>query len=87
MCLAVPGKIIQIYMRDTMRMCKADFGGITREACIETLPEAKEGDYIIVHAGFALNLLSPEEAEATLQALEELTSLEEQARSEDALSS
>ncbi|NPV84837.1 MAG: HypC/HybG/HupF family hydrogenase formation chaperone [Anaerolineae bacterium] len=86
MCLAVPGKIIQIYMRDTMRMCKADFGGITREACIETLPEAKEGDYIIVHAGFALNILSPEEAEATLQALEELSSLEEQIRSEDALS-
>jgi hydrogenase expression/formation protein HypC len=72
MCLGVPGKIIEIYLRDGLRMAKIDFGGAFREACIETIPEAKAGDYTIVHAGFALNLLSEEEATATLSVLEEL---------------
>ena len=77
MCLAVPGKILEIYTAGALRMCKIDFGGVTREACIETLPEAKVGDYTIIHAGFALNLLSEEEAQATLDALIELAALDE----------
>ena len=68
MCLGVPGKIIELYTAGTLHMCKVDFGGVTREACIEALPEAKVGDYTIVHAGFALNLLSEEEAQETLDA-------------------
>ena len=78
MCLGVPGKILEIYTAGTLRMCKIDFGGVTREACIETLPEAKVGDYTIIHAGFALNLLSEEEAQATLDALIELAALDEE---------
>lgn len=72
MCLGVPGKIIEIIPSGTLRMCKVDFGGVIREACIESLPEAKVGDYTIVHAGFALNLLSEEDAMETLQMLREL---------------
>ncbi len=72
MCLGVPGKIIEIYTDRGLRMGKIDFGGVVREACIETLPEAKVGDYTIVHAGFALNLLSEEEAKITLDLLREM---------------
>jgi hydrogenase expression/formation protein HypC len=78
MCLGVPGKIIDIYTAGTLRMCKIDFGGVVREACIETLPEAKVGDYTIIHAGFALSLLSEEEANVTLEALSELAAFADQ---------
>ena len=75
MCLGVPGKIIEIHTTGAMRMAKVDFGGVVREVCIETLPEANIGDYTIVHAGFALNLLSEEEAQLTLEALREVADL------------
>ena len=75
MCLGVPGKITEIYTAGTLHMAKIDFGGVIREACIETLPEAKVGDYTIIHAGFALNLLSEEEAQLTLDALREVAEL------------
>ncbi len=77
MCLGVPGKIVEIYTDRGLRMCKVDFGGAMREACIETLPEAKVGDYTIVHAGFALNLLSEEEAQTTLSLLREISAIED----------
>lgn len=77
MCLGVPGKIIEIYHSGGLLMCKVDFGGAVREACIETLPEAKVGDYTIVHAGFALNLLSEEDAQETLSLLRQLAMVEE----------
>jgi hydrogenase expression/formation protein HypC len=76
MCLGIPGKIIEIYQRDGLRMGKVDFGGVVREVCVETLPEAQVGDYTIVHAGFALNILNEEEANDTLLALRELGEFE-----------
>ncbi|HVN54874.1 MAG TPA: HypC/HybG/HupF family hydrogenase formation chaperone [Anaerolineaceae bacterium] len=78
MCLGVPGKIVEIYTSGGLRMGKVDFGGIFREACLETLPEAKVGDYTIIHAGFALNLLSESEARETLDALRELAAIEDE---------
>jgi hydrogenase expression/formation protein HypC len=72
MCLAVPGKITEIHNTGIMRMAIIDFGGVTREACIEALPEAKVGDWTIVHAGFALSLLSEDEAMQTLDLLDEI---------------
>ncbi len=78
MCLGVPGKIIEIYADRGLRMCKIDFGGVVREACIETLPEAQPGDYTIVHAGFALNLLSEEDALETLDLLRQLNAVEDE---------
>jgi len=72
MCLAVPGKITEIHNTGIMRMAIIDFGGVTREACIEALPEAKVGDWTIVHAGFALSLLSEDEARQTLDLLNEI---------------
>ena len=63
MCVAVPGKIISI---DENEMAVADFGGTTREVSVALLPEPAVGEFIIVHAGFALHKVDPEEAEGTL---------------------
>ena len=85
MCLAVPGKITEIYEMGEMHMCKVDFGGVTREACIQALPEAKLGDYVIVHAGFALSILSEQEAQETLDLLRELSMVEEEMDNQQAV--
>ena len=85
MCLGIPGKILSVYEDHGTKMAKIDFGGVSREACVEVIPEAKPGDWTIVHAGFALNLLSEEEAQETLDILEqmsELADLEEQENSD-----
>jgi len=76
MCLAVPGKIIEITPTPGSLMGKVDFGGVIREVCLEAVPDAVLGNYVIVHAGFALNILSEEEAQETLAALRELGDIE-----------
>ena len=78
MCLGVPGKIIEIHIENGLHMAKIDFGGVVRDACLEAIPEAQVGDYTIVHAGFALNLLSEEEANETLSLLREIASFEDE---------
>jgi len=75
MCLAVPGKLIGVIDTPSARMGKVDFGGVIREVCLEAVPEVEIGQYVIVHAGFALNTLSEEEAQATLDAFRELDAL------------
>jgi hydrogenase expression/formation protein HypC len=72
MCLAVPGKIIEIYEKQELKMAKVDFSGVTREACIEHVPEAKIGDYAIIHVGFAISLLSEEEALDSINLIREI---------------
>lgn len=72
MCLGIPGKIVDLYELDGMQMGKVDFGGVTREACLAYVPEAKIGDYTIIHVGFALHLISEEEAQETLALLREI---------------
>lgn len=76
MCLAVPGKIIEIIPTPAAKMGKVDFGGVLREVCLEAIPDAEIGQYVIVHAGFALTTLSEEEAQATLEAFRELDAIE-----------
>jgi hydrogenase expression/formation protein HypC len=78
MCLGIPGKILTIYNDHGTKMAQIDFGGVTREACVEVVPEAQIGDWTIVHAGFALNLLSEDEALETLQILKEMSDLADQ---------
>ena len=73
MCLAVPGQIKEIYETEGIKMGKIDFGGALREVCLAYVPEAKVGDWGVVHVGFVLNLLSPEEAEETLALLRQLS--------------
>ncbi len=76
MCLGVPGKITEIYEQGGLQMCKVDFGGVVRETCLAYVPEAKVGDYCIVHVGFALNLLSEAEAQETMALLKEISDIE-----------
>jgi len=75
MCLGVPGKIVEMDEQGGLQMCKVDFGGVVRETCLAYVPEAKVGDYCIVHVGFALNLLSEEEAKETMALLKEISDL------------
>lgn len=78
MCLGVPGKIIEIYERGGLAMGKIDFGEVYREACLAYVPEAKIGDYAVIHVGFALNLLSEQEAMETLDLLKEIINIEDE---------
>jgi hydrogenase expression/formation protein HypC len=77
MCLAIPGKVIEVFEAQGLRMGRADFGGTIRKVCLEHLPEAGLGDYVLVHVGFALSRIDPEEAEMTYRLLEELGQLGE----------
>jgi len=72
MCVAVPGKIIEIYDEGLLSMAKIDFGGVTKEACIAWIPEVRVGNYVIVHAGFALNIIDEAEAIKTLELMKEV---------------
>jgi hydrogenase expression/formation protein HypC len=72
MCLAVPGKIIEIYEAGGLKMAKLDYGGVVREACLAYVPEAQVGEYAIVHAGFALSILDEAEALKTLEVFREI---------------
>ncbi len=83
MCLGVPGKIVEIYEANGLAMGKIDFGGVLREACLTYVPEAKVGDYVLVHVGFALNVISEEEANETLALLSEIVNLEEELPTQD----
>jgi len=77
MCLAIPGKVIEVFQDRGLRMARVDFGGTVKKACLEQLPEAVLGDYVLVHVGFALSVVDPAEAERTYRFLEELGQLDE----------
>ena len=75
MCLGIPGKVIELYQSNGMKMAKVDFGGVIKEACMEYLPEVKLGDYTIIHVGFGLNILDEQEARETLDLLKQIDAL------------
>ena len=70
MCLAVPGKILDEEERDGNRVARVQFGGVTREAFLNFVPEARVGDYVMVHVGFAISRVDAREAERTYRLLE-----------------
>lgn len=82
MCLGIPGKIVEIHETSGLRMGKVDFGGVTKEACLEYVPEAQIGDWTIIHVGFALNVLTEQDAQETLALLNEMDALGELENSE-----
>lgn len=75
MCLAVPGKILATDERNGSRMARVQFGGIVREVSLDFEPEAREGDYVLVHVGFAIGRVDAEEAARIQQMLEEMEQL------------
>lgn len=79
MCLAIPGRIKSIdYQYDGLvRMAKVQFGGIIKEASLEMVPQAKEGDYVLVHVGVAISMVDEAEAEKTFKYLAEIGELDD----------
>ncbi len=75
MCLGIPGKVIELYESNGMKMAKVDFGGVIKEACMEYLPDIKLGDYTIIHVGFGLNILDEQEARETMDLLKQIDAL------------
>jgi hydrogenase expression/formation protein HypC len=78
MCLAVPGKIVEITERDLTRMAKVDFGGVVKDVCLAYLPDVQVGDYTIVHVGFAIQKLDEASALETLALFERMGLLDEE---------
>ena len=72
MCLAVPGRITELHDDGGIPMARVDFGGIAREACMIYLPDARPGEYVLVHVGFAITKMDEQEAARTLADLKEL---------------
>jgi len=78
MCLAVPGRILRLFESDDTVMSDVDFGGVVKQVCLQYIPDAVVGDYVIVHVGFALQKLDEESALATLANFERLGIMEEE---------
>lgn len=77
MCLAIPGKVLEEFEQRGMRMAKVQFGGIVREASLDYVPDARVGDYVLVHVGFAISTVDAEEAARTYELLEQMDQLTE----------
>lgn len=82
MCLAIPGKILSSEVNNGVRVGRVQFGGITREACLDFVPEAAVGDYVIVHVGFAISVVDRAEAERSYELLQSMGVLEGELRSD-----
>jgi hydrogenase expression/formation protein HypC len=80
MCLAVPGRILEVEEGDGSRIARVQFGGITRPAYLDFVPEAAVGDYVMVHVGFTISRVNAEEAARTYELLKEMGLLESERR-------
>jgi hydrogenase expression/formation protein HypC len=78
MCLGVPGQITETFVEDDVRMAKVDFGGVKKRVCVEHVQDARAGDWVLVHVGFALSRIDEEEAHRVFAMLEELGQLTEE---------
>ena len=76
MCLGVPGKVVEVFEQDGIRMGTVDFGGITRTACLEYAPEVDLNSYVVIHVGFAIATVDEEEAARSYALLAEMNNLE-----------
>jgi hydrogenase expression/formation protein HypC len=77
MCLAVPGRILSIHGEDFARTARVNFGGIIKEISLAYTPEAHEGQYVIVHVGFAISVVDESEALLTFEYLKKMGELAE----------
>ena len=75
MCLAIPGRITERFEEAGLPMARVDYAGAVATACLSYAPEAAVGDYVLVHAGFALQVLNEDEAQASLAELTRLAAL------------
>jgi hydrogenase expression/formation protein HypC len=77
MCLAIPGRLIERAEENGLSMGKVDFGGTRKTVCLEHVPDARPGDYVLVHVGFALARVDEAEAQRMFEVLRELDQLGE----------
>lgn len=77
MCLGIPGCVITTYRERGLFMGKVDFDGVRKEVCLENTPDARAGDYVVVHVGFSLSVVDAEEARHVFQFLEQMNGLDE----------
>ena len=82
MCLAIPGRILEISTAEGVRVGRVEFGGIVRQACLNFVPEAGVGDYVMVHVGFAISRVDRQEGERTYEMLKSAGMLEQALLSE-----
>lgn len=82
MCLAIPGRVLKTFEENGLVMGLIDFAGVRNQACLTYTPEAEVGNYVIVHAGFALQVLNEDEAQASLRELARLADIMEKDRQE-----
>ncbi|HKT70555.1 MAG TPA: HypC/HybG/HupF family hydrogenase formation chaperone [Terriglobales bacterium] len=78
MCLAIPGRILEISMAKGVRVGRVEFGGIVRQTCLDFVPDAGVGDYVMVHVGFAISRVDRQEAERTYETLKSGGMLEQE---------
>lgn len=83
MCLAIPGKVLEIDSSASPLMGKVSFGGIQKQVCLEWLPDVKVGEYVIVHVGFAISKVDEQEAIETLKMFEEIDNLKDEFKTEE----
>lgn len=72
MCLAIPGKLVDITERAGLKMGRVDYSGTSQTACLEYVPDVQVGQYVLVHAGFAIQVVNEEEAKKSLELWEEI---------------
>ncbi len=78
MCLGIPGKVVSIEGDDPLyRMGKIDFGGIIKEISVAYVPEVEIGQYVVVHAGFAISVIDEDEANQIFEYLKEMGEMAE----------
>jgi hydrogenase expression/formation protein HypC len=77
MCLGIPGKVVSTYHEHDVLMGKVDFSGVSKRVCLEHVPQARPGDYVLVHVGFALSRIDEDEARQVFEFLERMNQLDE----------
>lgn len=83
MCLSIPGKITEIYEDGSLKMGKVDFGGVIKEVCLDYVPEAQTGQYVLIHVGFAISVLDEDEAMERLSTIREIAEFEDELDSDE----
>jgi hydrogenase expression/formation protein HypC len=77
MCLGIPGRVLETYREHDVLMGKVDFSGVSKRVCLEHVVEARPGDYVLVHVGFALSRIDETEARRVFEFLERMNQLDE----------
>ena len=77
MCLGIPGKVIRTYLEHDVLMGKVDFGGVSKQVCLDHVPDVRVGQYVLVHVGFALSKIDEDEAGKVFEFLGRMNQLDE----------